>query len=359
MKLCKRIPRLSVLLLAGLLLLSFGCSGKKKDGGSITLQGSGASFPDNIYQAWFAEYQKKHDDVRVNYQKSASGAGIAAFSKGSVDFAGSDAVTDKDLKDIKDNLITLPMTAGSIVLAFNLKDKDGNQVKELKLSRKAYTGIFRGKITKWDDDEIAKENKGVKLPGTTIAVVHRQESSGTTFNFTNHMGAISPEFKSEIGVGKTVDWPKGEGVKFSAARENAGVMNQVKNSPGSIGYIEYGYATENDLNMATLQNKAGKWVAPTEKSGQAALASKTMPDNFRVSIPDPEGDDSYPIVTYTWVLVKAKYSEDDAKKAEKLKEVLKYCLSEEAQKMAPDKGYIPLPKSVTEKVIKAVDSIKP
>lgn len=349
----------SAAVLAALLLLGVGCGKKSNDGGTVTLQGSGATFPDNIYQTWFAEYGKKHPDVRINYQPEGSGAGISAFGKNAVDFAGSDAVTPSDLKDIKDNLLTLPMTAGSIVIAYNLKDANGNPVKGLKLSRQTYADIFRGKITKWNDAAIQADNKGLSLPDRTIGVVHRSDSSGTTFNFTQHLGAISPDFKKDVGVGKVAKWPEGEGTKFSAAKGNAGVMNQIKDSPGAIGYIEYGFATENQLEMATLQNKAGKWVAPDDKSGMAALASKPMPDDLRLTLADPDGDESYPIVTYTWVLVKQNYADGDPNKVAKLKDVLKYCLSDEAQKMAPSKGYIPLPKNVTEKVVKAIESIKP
>jgi phosphate transport system substrate-binding protein len=359
-----RSQRVAAVLLACTLLA--GCSGKKddksgdgkKDGGEkVTLQGNGATFPDNIYQAWFAAYGKKNPHVQVNYQAEGSGAGIAAFQKGTVFFAGSDAVTPKDLEKIKDNLVTLPMTAGSIVIAYSVKGEDGNPIRGLKLSRKAYADIFRGAITKWNDPAIKEHNKDAKLPDRTISVVHRSDSSGTTFSFTHHLSTISPDFKKDVGQGKTVSWPMSE--KFSGAKGNAGVMSQIKQSDGAIGYVEYGFATENDLTMATLENRKGQFVEPTEKSGVAGLAAYKLPDDFRLTTPDPEGDDAYPIVTYTWLLAKQKYDDGDAAKVARLKELLRWCLSDEGQKMAPGKGYIPLPKEVTEKVVKAVDGIQP
>jgi phosphate transport system substrate-binding protein len=236
------------------------------------------------------------------------------------------------------------MTAGAIVLAYNI---DG--VDNLKLSREAYSKIFLGQVTKWNDPLITKDNPGVKLPGAPINVVVRADSSGTTFVFTKHLSAINEEFAKSPGTHKAPSWPVGTGSKG-----NEGVTSSLATTPGSIGYIEYGYATGAKLKMVSLENAAGKFVAPSIESAQAALAGIEMPDDLIAWAPDPAGDGSYPIITYTWLLCYKQYS--DAAKAQALKDVIMYCLSE-GQKVSEQLGYIPLPESVLEKVRAAVDNI--
>jgi phosphate transport system substrate-binding protein len=311
----------------------------------VTLQGSGASFPAPLYSRWFREFGDKNKDVRVNYQSTGSGAGIKAFVAGQTDFGASDAaMTDDEIKEAKDNVILLPMTAGNIVLAYNLEG-----VTELKLSREDYAGIFLGTIKKWNDPKIVASNPGVKLPKLDISVVHRSDGSGTTFVFTQHLAAISDKWKSGPGVGKSVEWPVGVG-----GAKNDGVAAQIHQTPGAIGYIEFAFAMSTKQPMAELQNKAGKFVAPSLKSSSAALAAVELPADMRAWITDPTGDDSYPIVTYTWILAHKKY--DDKAKSAALKSVLKWSLTD-GQKLSESLFYIPLPETVASNVLKAVDTI--
>ena len=301
------------------------------------LSGAGASFPAPLYQRWAVEYNKLHPNVQVNYQSVGSGAGVKQFTQGTVDFAASDAaMSDEEIEKVKQGVIMIPATAGSIVIAYNLPE-----VKDLKLSRDAYVGIFLGKITKWNDPAIAKDNPDVKLPDLPINVAFRSDGSGTTFVFTKHLSAISPDFADEVGTDKSVTWPAGAGGKG-----NEGVTALVKQTPGTIGYVEYGYAVNNGLSTASLQNKAGKFVKPTDESGAATLSHVEFPENLRIWPEDPAGDDDYPIATFTWLLLYKKYS--DAAKLKALQEFITYGLTD-GQKFSSELGYIPLPAAVVEK----------
>jgi len=238
----------------------------------------------------------------------------------------------------------LPMTAGSIVLSYNLPG--GPQ--ELKLSREAYAKIFLGQVTTWNDALIAQANPGAMMPNMAITVARRADASGTTFAFTHHLSAISEAWRNGPGTGTTVNWPSSD--KFIASPQNAGVAATIKQTPGAIGYIEYGYAEQGKMATAFLENKDGKYVKPSLESGQAALAGVELPVDLRAWLPDPDGAASYPIVTYTWMLFYKKYS--DPKMAEAIREVVKYCLTE-GQKVSGEMGYIPLPSNVVEMVAKA------
>jgi len=312
--------------------------------GNTRVTGSGASFPFPIYSTWFKIYSRAHKGIIVDYQSKGSGAGIRDFINHTVDFAASDAaMNDKEIAQVKEGVQLLPMIAGEIVLSYNL---DG--VSELKLPRDVYPAIFLGKITKWNDPAIARANPGVTLPDLPITVVRRADSSGTTFVFTTHLSAVSDDWKNGPGIGKTVNWPAGS--NMVASPKNDGVTATIRQTPGAIGYIEYGFAKMAKVPMASLQNKAGKFVQPSIASGQAALAHAKIPADMRVWLPNPDGDDSYPIVTYTWMLFYKKYQ--DPKKAEILKDLVKFCLHD-GQKMADKLGYIPLPANVVETVEKA------
>jgi len=314
------------------------------------LVGSGASFPFPIYSAWLKAFSKQTPGVTVDYQAKGSGAGIQDFINKTVDFAASDAaMTDAEIAKVEGGAVLLPMTAGEIVLAYNLPNKP----KELKLTRAAYTGIFSGTVTKWNDPLIVASNPDAALPDLPITVVLRSDSSGTNFVFTQHLSAISETFKKDIGTGTTVQWPKSP--KFVAAPKNDGVTATIKQTPGSIGYIEYGYAKLTKADAASLQNKAGKFIAPGEASGKAALASaKPNGDDLRMWISDPDNADAYPIATFTWMLF---YKTQDPKKAELLRKLVDYSLTE-GQKIADSMGYIPLPPSVIETVKKASAAIQ-
>ena len=316
----------------------------------VAITAAGASFPAPLYQRWFQDFNKINSKVQINYQSVGSGAGVEQFTKGTVDFGASDtAMKDDEIAKVPADkgVILLPMTAGSIVIGYNLAD-----VPELKLPRDVYSEIFAGKITKWNDPKIAAANPGVKLPDQAITIVHRSDGSGTTAVFTKHLSAISPDWKAAVGDGKTVQWPKTG--TFIGAKGNEGVTAQVLQTAGSIGYVEYGYAKNNNLKFASLQNKAGTFVVPNDESASAALATVPLPENLRAFIEDPEGAQSYPIVTYTWMLVPKKVA--DPNKAKAIEAMVEYGLTE-GQKVSSELGYVPLPQSVRAKVAAVADGI--
>jgi phosphate transport system substrate-binding protein len=315
----------------------------------IRLIGSGASFPFPIYSAWFKDFSKQNKGVTVDYQAKGSGAGIQDFTNKTVDFAGSDAaMTDEEIAKVADGVVLLPVTAGEIVLAYNLP---GNP-KELKLPRDVYPDIFLGKVTKWNDPRIVAANPSLKLPDQQITVVRRSDSSGTTFVFTKHLSAISEAFAKEVGSGTTVQWPKSD--KIVAAPKNDGITATIKQTPGAIGYIEYGYAKLTKADFALLQNKAGQFVLADTKSGQATLATATLDAHLRGWIEDPAAPDAYPIATFTWLLF---YKKQDAKKAEWLRKLVDYCVTT-GQSISDSMGYIPLPANIIEKITTASAQIQ-
>jgi phosphate transport system substrate-binding protein len=311
------------------------------------LQGAGATFPAPLYQRWIAEFSKANPGIQINYQGVGSGAGIKQFTDGLVTFGASDAaMTDAQIAKVKPGAVLIPATAGSIVLAYNLPG-----VETLKLSRDAYVGIFMGKITKWSDPAITKTNEGVKLPDTNITVCTRSDSSGTNFVFTGHLAAVSADFKSQIGQGTSVTWPAGV-----AGQGNDGVTALIKQTQGAIGYVEYGYAKNNRLMFAQLQNKAGEFVAATPESGAATLNTTQFPANILRAWPsDPDAKGAYPIATFTWLLLYKTYSDKD--KLAALKKFVTYGLTD-GQKLSGDLGYIPLPPEVVQKCQAALDSVQ-
>ncbi len=305
-------------------------------GNGVKLQGAGASFPAPLYTKWFKNFSGSRPDVQVDYQSVGSGSGVKSVIDKTVDFGASDAaMSDEEMARVQGGVQLLPMTAGSIVIAYNLPE-----VKDLKLSRKTYPAIFLGKIKNWNDPEIAKANPGVKLPDKPINVVVRADSSGTSFAFSTHLSAISPDFKKTVGVNKMPNWPVG-----TKSKGNEGVTASLMTTPGSIGYIEYGYAKSQNVPFAQLENKAGKYVSATTASGQAALASTVLPENLIAWNGDPTGDDAYPIVTYTWQIFYKKY---EPKKFAAVQDLIKYQLGD-GQKDSESLGYIPLPQSVVAK----------
>jgi phosphate transport system substrate-binding protein len=333
-------------------VLGFAAGCARSDG--VALQGAGATFPAPLYKRWFLEYYRQHPDVRVNYQAIGSGAGIRQFTEGLVTFGASDAFMSKDeiaKVPTERGVVLLPMTAGNIVICYNLP----GDPKGLRLTRAAYVGLFLGKITSWADPAIAEANPGVTLPDQPVTVVRRAESSGTTYAFTSHLDTISEDWKTTKdgpGRGKSITWPVG-----IAGKGNSGVAALIKQTPGAIGYLEYGYADLAKLPMAQLQNKSGVFVAASQASGLAALAPPSLvkvPDDLHVEVNDPTGADAYPIVTCTWLLCARHY--EDTAKAKELKQVLRYCLTE-GQRLSDDLGYIPLPATIRDRCIGAVEQI--
>ena len=336
----------NVLASLAILLISLGSAGGANAASDVRLTGAGASFPAPLYEKWFKDYNRFHQNILIDYQSVGSGSGVRNFINKTVDFGASDAaMTPGEIAQVKGGAVLLPMTAGSIILAYNVP-----WVTELKLSRQTYAGIFLGKVTKWNDPSIAKTNPGVKLSDSTINVIVRADSSGTTNVFTRHLSAISPEFAKSVGVNNMPNWPVG-----TRSKGNEGVTAGILTTPGSIGYIEYGYAVGQQVPMATLENKAGKFVKPTIESAQASLAAVKLPASLIAWLPDPDGDASYPIVTFTWMLFYKNYP--DANKLKAVKDVADYCLSE-GQKSSTELGYIPLPVSVVAKDRAALETIQ-
>jgi phosphate transport system substrate-binding protein len=315
-----------------------------------TLNGAGATFPNPIYTKWFDAFNKaKH--VQINYQSIGSGGGIRQFTAGTVDFGATDGpMTDEQIAAVKGNVVHLPTVLGAVVLTYNLPALGTTR---LKLDGTTIADIFLGKITKWNDTRLAALNPGVKLPGTDLLVVHRSDGSGTTYVFVDFLSKVSPDWKSKVGVSTSVNWPTGLGGKG-----NEGVTQQVAQTEGSIGYVELVYAAANKLAYAQVKNAGGKFVDPTLAAVSSAAASAKLPANtdFRVSITNAPGADAYPISSFTWLLVPA--DSPDPAKAKPLHDFLTWYPTSEAQKMAEDLGYAPLPKEVVALVTARIKTLK-
>lgn len=302
------------------------------------LNGAGATFPNPIYTKWFDAYAKK-TGIKINYQSIGSGGGIRQFTQGTVDFGASDSpMTDEQIASVKGNAAHIPTVLGAVVLTYNLPAVGATK---LKLDAPTIADIFLGKITKWDDPRIAALNPGAKLPATDFLVVHRSDGSGTTFVFVDYLSKVSPDWRTKVGAANAVNWPTGLGGKG-----NEGVTQQVKQLEGTIGYVELVYALANKLQYASVKNQAGKMVDPTLETVTAAAASAKLPKttDFRVSITDAPGDKAYPIASFTWLLVQADNA--DAVKGKQIRDFLNWMVSGDAQKMATDLGYAPLPGDV-------------
>jgi phosphate transport system substrate-binding protein len=312
-----------------------------------SLTGAGASFPAPLYQRWFVDFSNATPNLQVDYQSVGSGAGVERFMQNLVNFGASDvAMSDEEISKVEKGVLMLPMTAGSIVMAYNLPG-----VEQLNLTQEALIDILLGKITKWNDPKIAEANPDATLPDTNITVVYRSDGSGTTGVFTKNLSAMSEEWKTQVGEGKTVEWPVGIG-----GAKNDGVAAQIRQTEGAIGYLEEGFAKSAGLSMAALENKAGKFIYPTAEAASQSLAAVELPENLREFVTNPDGEESYPIVTYTWLLAYKQY--DDPEIAQSVEAMIEYGLNE-GQMVSSDLGYIPLPDNVREKVAMAADSISP
>ncbi|MDJ1181123.1 phosphate ABC transporter substrate-binding protein PstS [Roseofilum sp. BLCC_M91] len=315
--------------------------------GNTSLTGAGASFPAPIYQRWFLDFSNATPNLQVDYQSVGSGAGVERFMQNLVNFGASDvAMKDEEIAEVDRGVLMLPMTAGSVVMAYNLPGVD-----ELNLTQEALVDILLGNITKWNDPQIAAANPGVDLPDSNITVVYRSDGSGTTGVFTKNLSAMSEKWKNQVGEGKTVEWPVGIG-----GAKNDGVAAQIRQTEGAIGYLEQGFAKSAGLNMASLENKSGNFIYPSDEAASIALGAVELPANLRAFVTNPEGEDSYPIVTYTWLLAYQQY--DDPEIAKSLEAVIEYGLNE-GQAISSDLGYIPLPDNVRQKVAELADTISP
>ena len=307
------------------------------DGEAKKMNGAGATFPAVLYTKWFSEYAKL-TGVEINYQSIGSGGGIKAISDMTVDFGASDAaLTDEQLKAAKGGaLLHIPTTLGAVAVTYNIPGVS----KQLKFTPEALAGVFLGTITKWNDPRLVADNPDANLPASNIVVVHRSDGSGTTSIFTDYLSNVSPDWKSKVGTGTSVNWPTGLGEKG-----NEGVTNGVKQTPNSIGYVELIYAIQNKLAVAQVKNKAGQFVEPKLESVSAAAAgvSQTIAGDLRASIVNAPGEAAYPISGFTWLLVYEKQT--DKAKATALTRMLWWALHE-GQKYTSDLGYAPLPKEI-------------
>jgi phosphate transport system substrate-binding protein len=314
---------------------------KPGDGTMLALRGAGATFPAPLYKKWIAAYRKVEPTTLIEYAAIGSGEGVQRFLADSVDFGASDgAMTDDQMASAKQGAVLVPVTAGLIVLAYNLPGLNG----PLRLNRSTYAALLMGKIPRWNDARIQATNPGLNLPDREVVVVARQDSSGTTFALTNHLSAVSPQWRDRgPGVGKVVVWPE----TAMIVRGNEGVASRIKLSVGSIGYIEYSFARYLGLPTAHLENKEGRFVAPSDAVGETTLAANLgrIPANLRVFIPDPDGVESYPIITFSWILLKERNA--DPGKASALRRFVNWGLSE-GQGLSSELGYIRLPANVAE-----------
>ena len=317
--------------------------------GTLLLNAAGATFPYPIYSKWFDVYHMQHPNVQINYQSIGSGGGIRQLLAGTVDFGASDGpMSDEQLAQAKVKILHFPTVMGAVVPTYNVAGVSG----DLNFTQKAIAGIYMGTITKWNDPEIAKANAGVKLPSDDIVVVHRSDGSGTSYIFTDFLSKASDDWKNKVGKGTSVNWPVGLGGKG-----NEGVTGLVKQTPGSIGYVELIYALSNNIPYGKVQNAAGKFLKAdlAGVTAAAASAAKEIPDDFRVSITNAPGATSYPISSFTWLLIPAQIS--DAAKRDAIKGFVKWMLAE-GQTYNEALSYAKLPKPVVEKEKKAISLIQ-
>jgi phosphate transport system substrate-binding protein len=333
--------------LAALMLLAVACakgdggnsstaSSTASSGGGADLTGAGATFPYPIYSKWFSDYANA-TGIKINYQSIGSGGGVRQISEETVDFGASDGpMSDEELAKAKGGpILHIPTVLGADVVTYNVP----GVTAVLKLTPGVIADIFMGRIKKWNDSRIASLNPGVTLPNQDILVVHRSDGSGTTYIFTDYLDKVSPAWHSSVGKGKEVKWPVGLGGKG-----NEGVSGQVKQTPGAVGYVELAYAKQNNLPAALVRNKAGQYVAASVPAVTAAAAgvAQSLPANtdYRLSIVDAPGAQSYPISSFTWLLV--YQHQTDAVKGKKLVDFLNWALTE-GEKTAPTLDYAPLP----------------
>ena len=310
----------------------------------LLINGAGATFPFPIYSKWFSEYNKLHPDVQINYQSIGSGGGIKQITEKTVDFGASDAPMSAEEMGRAAGIQHIPTVMGAVVVVYNV-----SSISELRLSPETLAGIFLGRITRWNDPTLAKDNPKAKFPDAAITVVHRSDGSGTTSVFTDYLAKVSPEWKAGPGQGKSVNWPTGLGGKG-----NEGVTGTVKQTDGGIGYVELAYANQNKLTPAELKNHDGAWVKASLESVSAAAGKAEIPDDYRVSITDAPGKDAYPISGFTWLLVYK--DQPDAQKGDALVRFLWWAIHD-GQKMAAALDYAPLPAPLVRKVEATLKSI--
>jgi phosphate transport system substrate-binding protein len=312
---------------------------------TVQINGAGATFPYPIYSKWFAEYNRLHPEIRVNYQSIGSGGGIRQITNGTVFFGASDGpMTDEQLKAAPGAIRHFPTVLGGVVPIYNVPG-----IGDLEFTGPVLADIYLGTIRKWNDPAIATLNPGVKLPATDITVVHRSDGSGTTYIWVDFLSKVAPAFKTRVGVGTAVNWPAGVG-----AKGNEGVAGLVSQTPGAIGYVELIYALQTKMRYGAVQNASGKFVRASVASVTAAAASATMPDDFRVSITNAPGADAYPIASFTWMLLYEQPK--DLASSRVMVDFLKWALTD-GQQYCEALGYAPLPPAVVQRELAALQTI--
>jgi phosphate transport system substrate-binding protein len=315
-----------------------------------SLTGAGATFPNPIYTKWFDAYNKK-TGIQVNYQSIGSGGGIRQFTEGTVDFGASDGpMNESQIQAVNGNVLHVPTVLGAVAVTYNLPSLGDTK---LKFDGNLLVDIFMGRVTKWSDPAIAKLNPGVKLPDIDLIVVHRSDGSGTTYVFTDYLNKFSREWKDKVGYATSVNWPVGLGGKG-----NEGVTQQVKQTEGALGYVELIYAISNNLPYAQVKNSSGNFVTPSLESVTAAAAGVKLPKDtdFRVSITNAPGEQAYPISSFTWLLIKK--DNKDVQKAKLIRDFLTWMITPEAQSMAAELHYAPLPAPVVSLVQARIPTLK-
>lgn len=324
-------------LIAAGLLLALGAMAQAQH-----LTGAGATFPYPIYSKWFAEYSAAHPGVEINYQSIGSGGGITQVTHSVVDFGASDMpMTDQALAASPVKLIHIPTVLGAVVPIFNVAG-----VQDLKLGPDVLADIYLNKIQNWNDPKIAKDNPGVNLPNDRIIVVHRSDGSGTTFIWTDYLSKVSKEWNDGPGKGTSINWPTGIGGKG-----NENVASLVRQNPGSIGYVELIYALQNHINVGEVRNASGKWLKGSIEGVTAAAATAKIPADYRVSITNAPGDASYPISSFTYLLIPAKPIHPENEKV--IKDMLSWIIKS-GESQATQLSYAPLPENLAEKVLNTV-----
>jgi phosphate transport system substrate-binding protein len=315
-------------------------------GSATALTGAGATFPAPLYTRWFAEFNSLCR-VQINYQAIGSGGGISQHTNRTVDFGASDGILTAAQSSAAPGTLMIPMTAGSVVVVVNLQ---GMQNAQLRLDSEALAGIFLGDITRWNDPRLVSINPGVSLLGDDIVVVHRSDGSGTTNIFTNYLAKVSPSWQSRVGTGNSVNWPTGLG-----GEQNAGVAGQVRQLPGSIGYVELAYAIQNQMTMASVQNAAGQFIQPSIDATTAAMRGIELPDNMQVMLTNSTEPTAYPIAGFTWLLVYE--NQTDQAKAQSLVSFLWWALHD-GQTLSTGLTYAPLSAEAIDKAEALVRKIQ-
>jgi len=337
---------------AGLLVVALALAGWLLAQNALLINGAGATFPAPIYSKWFDEYHKANGS-QINYQPVGSGAGIKQVTDGTVDFGASDGpMNDDQIKAYRSKngagILHFPTVLGAVVPTYNIPGIS----QALNFTPEALSGIFLGRISKWNDPAIASANKDANLPANDIVVIHRSDGSGTTYIWTDYLSKVSGDWKDKVSKGTSVNWPVGLGGKG-----NEGVTGLIKQTPNSIGYVELIYAAQNKVLYGTVKNSSGTYVkADLASVTEAAAGSiKTMPEDFRVSITNAPGKTAYPISSFTWLLIPEKFK--DTTKRDAMKGFVKWAITD-GQGMVENLSYAKLPKEVVEKELKAISKVQ-